>query len=237
MIYLYGFGPAWGLPDLSPFVTKVANYLVMADLPHQLVRQSLDTLKQDSPNGKLPYLDDGQIRVADSARIIQDLRRRYGDRLDARLTPVQLAIGHAYLRMIEESTYWSGIIYPRWRTEATFEVYLPHLAGTDDITPERREQLLQLRERIADQLDKQGTGLRSQQDVEQCFAEDIEAVSVQLGDKPFFLDSAPSSIDASLYATLRHVTDAPWDWFGRDFVLSKTNLVDYTARMRERFHL
>jgi len=33
MITLYSFGPAFGLPDPSPFVTKAATLLKMAGLP------------------------------------------------------------------------------------------------------------------------------------------------------------------------------------------------------------
>jgi hypothetical protein len=37
MIKLHGFGPAWGLPDLSPFVTKVDCYLRLVGLPHEVI--------------------------------------------------------------------------------------------------------------------------------------------------------------------------------------------------------
>ncbi len=36
MITLYGFGPAFGLPDPSPFVTKVETFLKMANLPYRI---------------------------------------------------------------------------------------------------------------------------------------------------------------------------------------------------------
>jgi hypothetical protein len=37
MIKLYGYGPAWELPDCSPSVAKVDCYLRMVALPYTLV--------------------------------------------------------------------------------------------------------------------------------------------------------------------------------------------------------
>ena len=38
MIKMYGYIPAWGVPDVSPFVTKIDCYLRMVDLPYELVK-------------------------------------------------------------------------------------------------------------------------------------------------------------------------------------------------------
>jgi hypothetical protein len=53
MITLYAFGPAFGLPDPSLFVTKVEVLLKMAGLPYRTDTTGL----QRAPNGKLPYID------------------------------------------------------------------------------------------------------------------------------------------------------------------------------------
>ena len=38
MITLYGFGTGFGLPEISPFVTKTEVQLKMADLPYRKER-------------------------------------------------------------------------------------------------------------------------------------------------------------------------------------------------------
>lgn len=38
MIKMYGYIPAWGLPDVSPFVSKIDCYLRMMRLPYELVK-------------------------------------------------------------------------------------------------------------------------------------------------------------------------------------------------------
>jgi hypothetical protein len=45
MLKMYGYIPAWGVPDVSPFVTKIDCYLRMVGLPYELVKL---------PQGDLP---------------------------------------------------------------------------------------------------------------------------------------------------------------------------------------
>src|SRR5215831_13452453 len=65
MITLYTFGPAFGLPDPSPFVTKVEVLLKMTGLAY---RTDTTGFRQ-APKGKLPYIDDDGEQVADSTFI------------------------------------------------------------------------------------------------------------------------------------------------------------------------
>jgi glutathione S-transferase len=238
MITVYGYVPAWGLPCISPYVTKVVNYMTMAGIPHEVKAQDLGTLGTDSPTAKLPYIVDEGRQVNDSTRIIQYLKETYGDKLDDHLGDTDKAIGLAFQRMVEEYTYWSGIIEPRWPTVERFRIYVPFITGgpgLDELPQEVQDALLAFREKIADQHLKQGMGLRGHEDIVACLAEDLDALSTFLGDKPFFLGDEPSSYDATIYSTFRHITDVPWDWAGRDYARSKDNLVAYADRMRARF--
>ncbi len=238
MISVYGYGPAWGLPCISPYVTKVVNYLTMTGIPFDLKPQPLATLAEDSPTAKLPYIvaDDG-TKVNDSTRILQYLKERYGDKLDAQLSATDHAVGLAFQRMVEEYTYWSGIIFPRWHNEEVFETYIPFLVPGVEVGPELRAGLLAFRVKIADEAEKQGMGLRPDSDVLRCLQEDLDALSDFLGTKPFLLGGEPTSYDATIYSTIRHITDVPWDWAGRDYARSKANLVAYADRMRARFNV
>ncbi len=51
MFTVYGYVPAWGLPDISPYVTKLVHYLTFAGLPQEWKAQNLATLDEDSPTG------------------------------------------------------------------------------------------------------------------------------------------------------------------------------------------
>jgi hypothetical protein len=50
MITLYNFGPAFGLPDPSPFVMKVETLLKMAKLPYRTDATGF----AKAPKGKIP---------------------------------------------------------------------------------------------------------------------------------------------------------------------------------------
>ena len=238
MITVYGYVPAWGIPDISPYVTKVVNYLKFTGVEFEHKTQDLATLDEDSPHGKLPYIVDSDgTKVGDSNTIIAYLKDKYGDKLDADLSKQELALALAFNRLIEEHLYWSGIIQPRWREDSGWETYIPYIVQGAEVTPEMRQGLDGFRGRILTEFDGQGMGRRSAEVVVEFFRADIDALSDFLADKDFFLGDKLHSIDASVYSTLRHIADQPQQWLGSGYVQSKANLVDYMDRIRKQYDI
>ena len=88
MITLYTFGPASGLPDISPFVTKAEMLLKLARLDYQTDSNGFDK----APKGKLPYIvDDGEF-IADYTFIRWHLEKKNGIDFDQGLA---LSLGHS----------------------------------------------------------------------------------------------------------------------------------------------
>jgi isoprene-epoxide---glutathione S-transferase len=238
MITVYGYVPAWGLPDISPYVTKLIAYLTFTGLAFEHKSQDLSRLDLDAPHGKLPYIIDGDdTKVADSNAIIAYLKEKYGDRLDADLSPADAANALAWNRLIEEHLYWSGVIEPRWRSDSGWETYIPYIVQGADVTPELREMLDAFRVRILSGFVGQGMGRRASCTVLDCFRTDVDAISNYLGNKPYFLGDRLHAIDASLYAMLRHLVDQPQVWPGTGYVASKDNLVAYLKRIRDGYNI
>jgi len=238
MITVYGYVPAWGIPDISPYVTKVVNYLTFTGIEFEYKTQDLATLDQDSPHGKLPYIVDSDgTKVGDSNTIIEYLKNKFGDKLDADLSKQQLAQALAFHRLIEEHLYWSGIIQARWQDDAGWETYIPFIVQGAEVTPDMRVGLDAFRARILDGFNGQGMGRRSEEVVAEFFRADIDALSDFLDDKPFILGEKVHSIDASLYSTLRHIADQPQQWLGTGYVQTKPNLVDYLDRVRKQYDI
>ena len=75
MIRLYGICPAWGLPDVSTFVTKVDCYLRMVELPYTLV-----SLLGENFTKSLARWSSGDLPSAAEGQVPLHRRRRHRDR-------------------------------------------------------------------------------------------------------------------------------------------------------------
>src|SRR6185436_10272027 len=97
MIILHGGGEGFGLPEISPYVTKTEVQLKMAALPYRKVFAT----PQESPKGQVPFVDVGAERVADSTFIRAFLERTYGVDFDEPLNARERAEAWAVERMVE----------------------------------------------------------------------------------------------------------------------------------------
>ena len=109
MITLYGFGAGFGLPEISPFVTKTEVQLRMAGLAYRKER----AMPPASPKGQLPFIEDEAERIGDSTFIRAHLEGKYGFDFDAPLSLQQRAQAWAFERMIEHHVYWA-LVGARW---------------------------------------------------------------------------------------------------------------------------
>ncbi|KAJ9602244.1 hypothetical protein H2200_013364 [Cladophialophora chaetospira] len=236
-ITIYGYVPAWGLPDISPYVTKVIFYLKICKIPYEYKSQDLAVLDEDAPCGKLPYIidSDNGSKVADSNVIITYLKQKYGDTLDADLNKTDKAIAVALDRLFGEHLYYSGVIEPRWRMDGGWETYIPYIVQGAEVGPDLRKALDAFRVRILAGFAGQGMGRRDSGVVLEFYKVDIDAISDFLADKKYFLGDKVHTVDACAYSMLRHLVDQPQKWAGSGYVESKPNLVDYLKRMREEF--
>lgn len=237
MIIVHGYVASWGLPDISPYVTKLVTYLRMTGTPFEYKNQDLTKLDTDAPFGKLPYIIDtsDNTKVADSNTIIEYLSRKYDIKLDEGLTPAERALSVAFDRLATEHLYWSGVIQPRWKQDEGFEIYIPYLVQGAEVGPELRAFLDAFRVRILNGFEGQGMGRRDVDTVLAFYKTDVDALSDFLGNKQYFLGDKPRSVDAAIFAMLQHLVRQPQKWKGTGYVESKQNLMDYLARFDKSF--
>ncbi len=231
MITLYGYAPGWTVQCISPYVTKVANYLELAGLDYQLKPGDVFNLKSTTPYGKLPVIEiDGQT-VADSTEIIKFLESRSPRPLDGTASKAEKACMLAWNRLLDEHFYWAAVIQPRWREQANWERYIPIIVGGASVDGPTRDLLEEFRRMILAQFDGQGMGRLPSERVYARANDDVDALSDFLADKPYFMGDVPRTIDANVFAVLKHVADAPFEFPTRELVRSRPNLVAYIDRL------
>lgn len=230
MLKIYGFGPAPGLPELSPFVLKAMTLLKMAGVDFVVDTTGF----RRAPKGKLPYIDDDGVVVADSTFIRFYIEKTRDIDFDAGLSEAQRAQSWAIEKFCELHLN-SIVALHRWKDEGNFargigvvfDAMLPSLV--------RAPAKWIIRRGFVNRLWRQGIGRFTAAEIEVLGNRDIEALATLLGDKPYLMGAAPCAADAAMFATLTLLMDPATASPTRDTALSKPNLVAYRDRMMGRF--
>jgi glutathione S-transferase len=238
MLKLYGYLRVWGLSDMSPFVSTTDAYLRMAGFDFEAVVLPQGDLTR-TPKGKLPFIVDGDgTVVSDSVLIQQYLEKKYGDRLDARLTKEQKAAATLMARAFGECWYWFAV-QTRYRRDEDFAVYDPLWSTFLSWLPEdqRAEPVRLFREHLLTQFWYHGAGRNSEAEVEQIACSQLDAMSDFIGDKKYMLPGdTPTSLDAAAYANLVHIMLTPFPSPIIQYANSKPVLCRYVDRIFEQYY-
>ena len=230
MITLHTFGPAFGLPDPSPFVTKVEVLLKMAGLPYRTDTTGL----RGAPKGKLPYIDDDCERVADSTFIRWHLENKYRIDFEKGLSPEQRAIAWAFEKMAEDNLYWA-LVDARWFDNTNF-ARGPKKFFQKIPAPMRPFLIAFIRRQLRRTLNGQGMGRHRPAEIVALGTRSITATAEFLGSKPFFIGSEPTGIDATIFAFVAGTLCPRFDTPLRTEAERHDNLRRYVGRMTARYY-
>lgn len=230
MITLYAFGQFYGLPDMSPFVTKAEMLLKLAGLEYRTDTSGFSK----APKGKLPYIDDDGEVVADSTFIREHIEKKYGFDFDRRLNSEQRAISWAAERMIEEHLYWA-MLHARWIDDENF-AHGPMAFFQGMPFPQRLIVPRLARRQLKAELMGHGMGRHSEEQVVSLGSRSIDAVAELLGRKTFMMRSEPTGLDASAFAFMAGGLCPVFKTPLRDAIARHKNLKAYVHRMAERYY-
>jgi glutathione S-transferase len=230
MITLYGFGAGFGLPEISPFVTKTEVQLKMAGLAYRKER----AMPPASPKGQLPYIEDDGEKIADSTFIRAHIERKYGFDFDAGLDRDTRAQAWAFERMIEHHVYWA-LVGARWVDPENFAKGPSHFF--DGAPEDRREKLREDAQfRVAENYLLSGLGRHAPDDDVILAVRSIFALSVQLGDKSYLMGEAPCGVDATAFGALAGILTPFFTSNLRTQVEKFDNLAAYVDRMMGHYY-
>lgn len=230
MIVLYTFGPAFGLPDASPFVTKADMLLKLAGLPYRSERGSL----RRAPKGKLPYLDDSGRIVADSTLIRWHLEKTYHIDFDEGLSAAERGIAWAVEKLLEDNLYWA-IARMRWLEGDNFA---KGPAQFFRAVPAPLRGLVEalVRRKVRQALWAQGLGRHAPEELLALAAKGMASVADILGDKPYLMGDRPCGADATLFAFAMGALAPAFESPIRAAAASHANVVAYVERMRRCYY-
>jgi glutathione S-transferase len=228
-IKLFQFPRWFGIPNLSPFCCKLETWLRIAGLPYDVV-DTPDPRK--GPKGKLPFIDDAGVRIADTSIIIDHLVKTRGIDPDARLDASQRVTALLVQRTLEEHYAFvvaythlirdEGVRYTRARFDAVPAIMRPLVVHT-------------VQRKIKNLLWQQGILRHSDEDIVESGLRDWRAVLAVMGDGPFFFGDEPTGTDAIVFGALATSVLTPIESPIRDFLRSQPACVAYAERMRARF--
>lgn len=230
MIALYGFGPAFGLPDPSPFVIKSEVQLKMAGVPYRFERAAPPA----APKGKIPYIQEGAHRIGDSTFIRAHIETQTGFDFDKGLSAEQRAQAWAIERMLEDHLYFA-LIHARWMDDDNFAKGPAHFF--DAVPEEAREAVrTQARERVRQNLIAHGLGRHRDDEIVELGARSLAALSASLGDKTYLFGDTPCGADATAFGMAAAILTPFFDTPLRNRAENHANLVAYRDRMMQRYY-
>ncbi len=220
----------WGLPSVGPFSLKLETWLRIAGIPYEAVT---DATPFKGPKRKLPWIEHEGRRIGDSGFIIEYLERRFGCDLDEGLTAAERAVAHALRRLMEENLYWA-MVYDRWMVDENWPATRQVVLG---LVPAPMRFIIgpMARRDVRGQLDAQGTGRHTREEIHAIGTKDIGAVADHLADKPFLMGDRPTGIDAVAYGLLANIMLVPLASPIKESALQRANLVAYVSHMRQRY--
>lgn len=230
-VKLYQFPAAWGVANPSPYCMKVETFLRMAEIPHEIV---VWTDPRKAPKGKLPMIEhDGRL-IADSSFILHYLTARFEVSLDHNLTEAEKVSGFMMTKMLDEYFYWI-IVHNRWMDDRVWPTIRDNFFGSMP-TPMRQIISSMLRAKVRRNLDGQGLGRHSQEEINQLAEESLRMLAQNLGEKAFIMGNEPSSFDATFYSYIAGAALVPFDTELQHLARAHDNLLAYCERMKARFY-
>lgn len=230
MITLFGFGTGFGLPEISPFVTKTEVQLKMAGLAYTKEK----AMPPASPKGQLPFISDDGETIADSTFIRAHIEGKYGFDFDAPLSLQARAQAWAFERMIEHHVYWA-LVGARWVDDTNFAKGPAHFFdGAPDHMRDKMREDAQFR--VAENYLLSGLGRHGPDEDVDLAMRSLFALSVQLGDKPYLMGNAPCGTDATAFGALAGILTPFFDSPLRERTEKFDNLTAYVGRMMQQYY-
>jgi len=204
IVYMVQFPASPYIRTISPFALKLETWLRLKNVPYEPVYS-----QKFSRKGQIPYIELNGQQYPDSNQIVQELQKMGIAPPDENMTPDKKAISHLATVAIENHTCICGF---HWRYGFHMEEFYHKL-----IAPCFRQvwslQVFRILQSpgMLFRTKLHGIGRHSLDEVAEFSFQDLDALSVLLGDKPFFNGDTPSTVDCTVFGHLAQFLYLPMD--------------------------
>jgi glutathione S-transferase len=229
-LILQVFGPAFGLPDPSPFAMKADMLMKLSGLDY--TTRADDVTK--APKKKFPVLIDSGEFIPDSTFIRLHLETRHGIDFDKGLDQRERGIAFAVEKMLEDNLYWAGM-YERWMLDENFDRGPRHFFDAIP-QPLRMIAIPVIRRQVKRNLWGHGMGRHSHEEIVQLGAMALKALADVMGSNRYLMGNSPCGADATAFSFVAANLCPLFESELCTHVHSHANLVAYNQRMMEEFY-
>lgn len=230
MIKLYGFMPAWGLEDASPYVTKARTLFKMAGIPYESKMADLESVSKH----KAPYIELENGDIIQDSTFIRSYLESQGAHFGANYSARELAFGYAMERLCENHLNWI-ITHDRWLKDDNFNKG-PIMFFMNAPEAVRENIIKDVRERIHAGQMSHGISRHSEDEIFELGEMDVDAINNAIGENDFLLGNAPCGYDASIHATLMGISTPYFESRTGEYVRQNPRLMAYIARMNKKYY-
>ncbi|GMS84313.1 hypothetical protein PENTCL1PPCAC_6488 [Pristionchus entomophagus] len=233
VVYLYQLPRTKELPSISASCLKLETWLRMAEIPYENVPCGLGTRGLD---GAIPFIEVDGKEISHSALAIDYLKDKFSKgSLDDHLSDEQKATCHAFERLVHLSLSQSHLIFRAEQADKIIGLIPPSNFGVFGSIWSLFVTKAYLG-RCASILSSSSIGGYSRQQRISLGQTDLRALSKYLGSKHFFTGFKPTSIDATIFASLAQILFVPYESDHKSMLNDEcTNLVKFVDRMKSRF--
>lgn len=232
MIELYQFPQMYSIPNPSPFCMKLESYLKAQGIEYN-AHYTVDM--RQSPTGKMPYIRHDNRYQSDSGLIIEWLESISEKPMQSTLDEADLGASMAIIRLCEESLYWT-IVYQRWVDNNLANTWKNDLAENSNIPKLMFKIALKVMSKtVKKQLEAQGTGRMTAEQIYAKANQDLKALSDILGARAYFIADQPTLVDHVVYSFMTSIYATPWENALTTQAHHYPNLYAHTQRMLNQF--
>jgi glutathione S-transferase len=229
-LILHVFGPAFGLPDPSPFAMKGDMLMKLSGLDYR--PRPGDVTK--APKKKFPVLVDSGEFIPDSTFIRLHLEQKYGIDFDKGLSARERGIAYAVEKMLEDNLYWA-IMYERWNVDENFDRG-PRSFFDAIPQPIRTIAVPLIRRQVKRNLWGHGMGRHSRAEICRLGAMALQSLADVLGGNRYLIGDAPCGADATAFAFAASALCPVFESELLACAQCHANLVAYNERMMKQFY-